>query len=92
MNQNIQNLQRKEINLYFLYDQFGGKPPTCISCFTDEKISEVINKYKNDLDIDSSKFMYNARPLDPNKTIEESGIRNNCCIVVYDSSKNLRGG
>ena len=96
MNQNIQDLQRKEINLYFSYTQFGGKPPTCISCFTDEKISEVIKRYKNmskiDLNIESSKFMYNARPLDPNKTFEESGIRDSSCIVVFDYSKILRGG
>ena len=67
-----------------------------VSCFTDEKVSEVIKRYKNmfkiDLTIESSKFMYNARPLNPNKTIENSGIIDSSCIVVYDYSKTVSGG
>ena len=89
MNQNIINkpreLQRKNITLIFRA-QFNGETPIHVSCFTDEKISEVINKYKNMAHIELNsielRFIYNSRLLNPKKTVEESELINGSVICV----------
>ena len=96
MNQNIMNQpqvpQRQEICLRF--DSKGHK--LTIPCFTDEKISEVIKRYKNRANIDSNidhfKYIYNARPLDPNKTVGESEVLDGTQIIVVDPKKAIIGG
>ena len=95
MDQNIinkqQELQRKEIRLIFR----DGGSSILVSCFTDEKISEVINKYNNMAKfkriINNCKFIFDARPLNPNKTVEESLITDNSTIFVLDTT-GVRGG
>ena len=95
MNQNIMNQpqvpQRQEIFLRF--DSYGHK--LIIPCFTDEKISEVIKRYENRANIDSNidhfKYIYNGRPLDPNKIVGESEVLNGSEIIVVDP-KNIMGG
>ena len=95
MNQNIMNQpqvpQRQEIFLRF--DSYGHK--LIIPCFTDEKISEVIKRYENRANIDSNidhfKYIYNGRPLDPNKIVGESEVLNGSEIIVLDP-KNIMGG
>ena len=96
MNQNIMNQpqvpQRQEICLKF--DSKGRK--LVVPCFTDEKISEVIKRYENRANIDSNidhfKYIYNGRPLDPNKIVGESEVLNCSDIIVVDPKKGLRGG
>ena len=102
MNQNIINkpreLQRKNITLIFRA-QFNGETPIHVSCFTDEKISEVINKYKNKaqiklnikLNINELRFIYNAQVLNPNKTVEQSGLFNGSPVQVI-SIQSVWGG
>ena len=95
MNQNIMNQpqvpQRQEINLLFKYEcsQF------IVSCFTDEKILESIKRYENRANIDSNidhfKYIYNGRPLDPNKIVGESEVLDGSEIIVVDP-KDLIGG
>ena len=94
MDQNIinkqQELQRKEIRLTFR----DGGSSILVSCFTDEKISKVINnnnmaKFKRIND--NCKFIFNARPLNPNETVEESLITDNSNILVLDTT-GVRGG
>ena len=95
MNQNIMNeprdLKRKEISLRFLSE--GEENSVTVNCFTDEKISEVINKYKNKaqiklnikLNINELRFIYNAQVLNPNKTVEQSGLFNGSPIQVIST-------
>ena len=86
MDQNIinkqQELQRKEIRLIFR----DGGSSILVSCFTDEKISEVINKYKNmayiELNSIELRFINNSRLLNPKKTVEESELINGSVICV----------
>ena len=95
MNQNIMNQpqvpQRQKINL-----RFDSQDKLIIPCFTDEKISEVIKRYENRANIDSNidhfKYIYNGRPLDPNKTVGESELYDGRVIIVVDPKKGLIGG
>ena len=101
MNQNIMNeprdLKRKEISLRFLSE--GEENSVTVNCFTDEKISEVINKYKNKaqiklnikLNINELRFIYNAQVLNPNKTVEQSGLFNGSPVQVI-STQSVWGG
>ena len=96
MEQNIinkqQELQRKEIRLIFR----DGGSSKLVSCFTDEKISEVINKYNNMTEfkrtINNCKFIFDARPLNPNETVEESLIIYNYSNIFVLDSTGVRGG
>ena len=92
MNQNIMNeprdLKRKEIGLRF--ERPDEENSITVPCFTDEKISEVINKYKNMARI-KLKFLYNAKELNPNKTVEESGLMNNSIVQVSPTRQILAG-
>ena len=92
MNQNIMNeprdLKRKEIGLRF--ERPDEENSIYVLCFTDEKISEVINKYKNMARIKLN-FLYNAKELNPNKTVEESGLMNNSIVQVIPTRQILAG-
>ena len=92
MNQNIMNeprdLKRKEIRLRF--ERPDEENSIYVLCFTDEKISEVINKYKDMARIKLN-FLYNAKELNPNKTVEESGLVNNSIVQVIPTRQILAG-
>ena len=55
-----------------------------IQSFLDEKVSDIIERYRNKAnDFDQTKkFIFNAKILKPNLTLEESGISNNANIFV----------
>ena len=56
---------------------------TVLICNPDEKISEVIKKYKEKAnDYDENWFRFNNRELDPFKTLSEFKIGNNSQITV----------
>ena len=63
--------------------------------FLDEKISDVIKRYKNKVNIDSNidhfKYVYKGHLLDPNKTVGESEVLDGTEIIVVDP-KDLIGG
>ena len=98
MNQNIMNeprdLKRKEIGLRF--ERPDEENSIYVLCFTDEKISEVINKYNNMAEfkrtINNCKFIFDARPLNPNETVEESLITDNYSNIFVLDSTGVRGG
>ena len=100
-NQNIMNgaqeLQRKEINLRFrsCSNDICEERELNVLCFTDEKISEVIKRYKNKAQIklgnDKLRFIYNNHELNPNKTVEEFGLVNISVIYVV-LRQNVIGG
>ena len=64
----------------------NGQPnvPIMIQCTPNEKVSDIIEKYRNkanDYD-DSKKFIFNAKNLNPNLSAAEAGITNNANIFV----------
>ena len=88
---NTQEIKKETINLRF-HNSLGIE--RLISFSPDDKVSEVIQKYKN---IDQSYgkkdliFLFKGIKLNPNKSIKEEGLRENSIIVVYDVA-NLIGG
>ena len=97
MNQNTMNQpqvpQRKEINLKFFNRE---NKSVKVSCFTDEKLSEIIKRYKNMAEIGLNnnyfKFLYNGKTINPNKTVGESEVLDGTQIIVVDPKKAIIGG
>ena len=95
MNNILNNIQNKnenkfntniELSLYFKQN-WEHKPPIYIECNSKDKVSDIIEKYRNkanDYD-DSKKFIFNARNLNPSLSLVEAGIKNNSNIFVCRS-------
>ena len=68
-------------------------PPIMVQCYPDDKVSDVIKKYRDmALDRDmTKKFVFNAITLNPSLTVAESGMTNNCSVFVV-ATKDIRGG
>ena len=67
--------------------------PITVQCYPDDKVSDVIKKYRNmadDRDM-TKKFVFNAITLNPSLTVAESGMTNNCNIFVI-VTKGIKGG
>ena len=82
--------QINSINAIFrAYDQNGVLPPLIINCKLDEKVSDIIEKYRNKSgDMDPNKiFVFNAKKMNPNLTVEETGIVNNGNIFVVSKKQ-----
>ena len=66
--------------------------PIMVQCMSDEKVSEVIEKYRNksgDRD-PTKKFIFNAKNLAPSLSVAEAGITNNANIFVV-ATKGIKG-
>ena len=66
--------------------------PIKIQCWDDDKISEIIQRYKskaNDYD-DNKKYIYNAKPINPNLTVGEAILGDNANIFVV-TTKRVKG-
>ena len=63
--------------------------PVYVKCMPDEKVSEIIEKYRSKSgDCDpTKKFIFNARSLNQILTVAESGITNNANIFVVTPLK-----
>lgn len=92
--------QKKEENptgmsIIFRASGAGGeqnKPPITIQCLGDEKVADIIKKYRtkaNDND-DSKKFIYNAKALNVTLTAAEAGLTNNANVFVV-TTKGVKG-
>ena len=64
-------------------------PPMVIPCMPSDKVSDIIEKYRNKAnDRDSNKkFIFNAHVLDPLLTVTESGIEKNLANIFVVSTK-----
>ena len=63
--------------------------PIMVQCMPDEKVSEVIEKYRiesGDRD-PTKKFIFNARPISQTLTVAEAGLTNNANIFVVTPLK-----
>ena len=85
----------KEISIIF---RQGGLnihiiPKISIQCNINEKVSDLIEKYRNetgDRDL-TEKFVYMAKVLNPAITLREAGMENNSSVFVV-VTKGLAGG
>ena len=99
MKEQIEKIQKKEEifekrSVIFRKYHFGmeGKP-IMVQCYSNEKIAKVIERYRNSsFDFnETEKFIFHARALNPNITVDEAGIINNSLIFVVEH-KGIRGG
>ena len=82
------------ISIYFRGEYDSGEHfDIIVQCKIDEKVSDAIEKYRNesnDRDM-KKKFIFNAKPLHPSLKLIEAGLSNNCSVFVVDT-KGLMGG
>ena len=80
------------MNINFRTSGEGKDNKIVVQCTPDEKISEIILKYRsksNDRD-DTKKFIFNAKQLNQDLTAAEAGIFNNANIFVV-ATKGIKG-
>ena len=82
------------INILFRIEGHSSQgdiiPHLLIQCLTDEKVSDVIQRYRvKSLDKEpTKKFIYNSKNLNPDLTVAEAGLTNHCPMMFTDISKN----
>ena len=86
-NENIQNkVNNNEITVYFKASGNKGQSNAAIKvkCFKDEKVSNIIEKYRNKANdfVSNKNFIYKAKNINTNLTVEEAGLTNNSYIFV----------
>ena len=88
------NQEGEKMNIVFRVSGKRGqnKAPKMIQCLPDEKVSEVVQRYRDQTgDYDKSKkFIYNAKSLNFELTVKQHGITNNGNIFVI-TTKGIKG-
>ena len=100
MNMNFNNLMpindedrmkniNEKIDVFFRQSGENNHIPIIISCGPNEKISDIITKYRTkSKDNDKNKkFVFNAHYLNYTLTVAEAGITNNANIFVVETKK-----
>ena len=95
MNQQNENIQ-KEKEISTIIDVFfrkGKDKRYFVQCHFNEKIANVIKKYRNMTNdfTDTEKFIFNANVLNPSITVAEAGLYNKATIFVPET-EGIRGG
>ena len=95
MNQQNKNIQKEKeistiINVFF---RKGKDKRYFVQCHFNEKIANVIKKYRNMTNdfTDTEKFIFNAKALNPSITVAEAGLYNKATIFVPET-KGIIGG
>ena len=85
------NSEKIDIIFKFVQKHCGEENPT-VQCLLSEKVSELIQKYRNKTgDFDFSKrFIYNGKKLNEDLTVAEAGLCDKSYIIVT-SSNQMRG-
>ena len=91
-NSNFINLKFRAGGLQRQTQQDDSDAGIVIQCTLDEKLSVIVDRYKNKSndDITDKKFVYNAKNLNLTLTAAEAGLINNSIIFVLNI-KNVKG-
>ena len=91
-NSNFINVKFRAGGLQRQTQQDNSDPGIVIQCTLDEKLSVIVDRYKNKSgdDITDKKFVYNAKNLNLTLTAAEAGLINNSIIFVLNT-KNVKG-
>ena len=98
--ENMMNYQNNNLNKKGNQEIFDNKiclnfnfHGTTILCDIDEKVSDVIERYriKSNDNNPKARFIYNSKQLNPDLTVSESGLTNNAIIHV-EYKENMCGG
>ena len=89
---NIQNKNENKFNTNFelslLFKQnWEDKPPILIECNFKDKVSDIIEKYRNRANdyYENRKFIYNAKNLESYYSVAEAGLLKNSIIDVIST-------
>ena len=90
--ENFQKEQNQNLEIIVIFRR-GNDRPIKIRCSLKDKCSDIIQKYKNLVTkkSDTEKFVFNAKTLYPNLTVEEAGITHNANVFVVETN-GVRGG
>ena len=90
MMQTGNNINKEEIKNLTVFFRFKDGAPIMIQCQSNEKMEEVIGKFCLKSGINNKNkynFIYNAKKVILNYTVEENGIINKSNIFVIEKSK-----
>lgn len=92
MMQTGNNINKEEIkNLVIIFRiSKGQQAPLMVQCQSNEKMEEAVDKFCNKSgmrNIDGYYFIYNAKRVDFNATLEENGIVDNSNIFIVEKSQ-----
>ena len=76
------------INVYFRVGQTGDGGSIMIQCSLNDKVSDLIQRYKTKSleDVSQKKFIFNAKALNPNLTVAEAGMQEGANIFVVNTA------
>ena len=76
------------INVYFRAGANGENGSIMIQCTLNDKVSDLIQKYKTKSleDVSKKKFIFNAKALNPNLTVAEAGMQEGANIFVVNTA------
>jgi hypothetical protein len=85
---NPQTTNSQFINVYFKAGANGENGSIMIQCSLNDKISDLIQKYKNKSleDVSLKKFIFNAKALVPSLTVAEAGLTEGANIFVVNTA------
>ena len=85
---NPQTTNSQFINVYFKAGAQGENGSIMIQCSLNDKISDLIQKYKNKSleDVSLKKFIFNAKALVPSLTVAEAGLTEGANIFVVNTA------
>ena len=85
----IESSQGKEICVIFRRSSLTGQAssPVYVQCMPDERLSKVIEKYRNQSGdyVLTKKFIFDGMGLNMNLSVAEAGINNKSNIFVVSS-------
>ena len=81
------NKMSSEITIIFKKTIGNNVNKVNIKCFPNEKISSVINKYKDKAnDFKDYDYVFHAKKVNPDLTIEQTGLRDNEYLNVFEKN------
>ena len=88
MNNNPTTTSNQFINVYFRVGADGAGGSIMIQCTLNDKVSDLIQKYKTKSleDVSQKKFIFNAKALNPNLTVSEAGMQEGANIFVVNTA------
>ena len=85
MNSNMNSLSNNNsMKVFFRLRDGGSQPPIMIKCSLNDKVSDIINKYKAkaSVDLNGKKYLFKEKELNLNSTLEDAGLIDNSNIFI----------
>ena len=81
------NKMSSEITIIFKRKISNNESEVNVKCFSNEKISSVINKYKiKTNDFKNYSFVFNSMKVNPDLTVEQVGLKDNGHLFVLEEN------